>query len=406
MGKELYAQQQDRFRKQLEGDQDDLPEFKPPEVNPEHYRDVESLLFRGFLTVAAEINGVLFVFKSLNHHEFGLIRMMGDVRDGLPPPQKFWDIFLAYGVLMVEGQNILPERDRWLLEISSVFADFAKAQKNTLIRHLSELNRKSASAVLLTEAYASETYSRLRWAQLRDLDMTTPAVTGVPGTERLGLNWAQLVWRALNHFEDLHTQIERDWENAKFVGSCMAGKGIQKIYSQDDRRRRTEREAAWNRKDRLLRHVLLGDPIDEKQGGRNGTMVVARTVEDLVEQRRKELQGEKDWHDEVVERIEQQARDEQRRKREEIEALMAANEERFSGRHLEGETDFTGLTQAQVGERITLNKQLEAQTAASKILHPELYDERYAKGLQRWGLLGQTPNNDPSERRGRPFRSR
>jgi len=403
MGQESYAQEQERLRKQVDGERDELPEIKPPEVDPDHYRDVESLIFRGFLTVSAEINGVLFVFKSLNHHEFGLVRMMGDVRDGKAPPQKFWDLFLAYGVLMVDGQNILPDRDRWLIEVSEVFASFAKGPRNTLIRHLSELNRKAASAVLLTEAYATETYSRFRWAQLQNIDMTTTAVTGIAGTAQLGLNWAQLVWRAINHFEDLHAQVERDWENAKFVGSCMAGKGIQRIYAQDDRRRRSEREAAWTRKDRILRHVLMGEPLDEKKSGRAGTVIVARTVEDLVEQRRKELQGEKDWHDEVVDRIEQRARDEQKRRREEIEALMAANEDKFGGSHLQGETDFTGLTQAQVNERILRSKQIEAQQAASRILHPELYDEKYAKGVSK---ILATSDSDTSARRGRPFRSK
>ena len=40
-----------------------------PQVNPKIYQGVESLLFHGFLTIAAEINDIPFVFKTLNHRE-------------------------------------------------------------------------------------------------------------------------------------------------------------------------------------------------------------------------------------------------------------------------------------------------------------------------------------------------
>ena len=47
---------------------------KEPEVNPIIYRDVESLIFRGFLILPTQINGVDFIFKSINHHEFEYIQ--------------------------------------------------------------------------------------------------------------------------------------------------------------------------------------------------------------------------------------------------------------------------------------------------------------------------------------------
>ncbi len=406
-----YDQEQDRLKKQADGESDGLVIPKEPEVNPEVYKDVEPLLFRGFLTISAEINGVHFVFKSLNHHEFSLVRMMGDVRDGIPPPRRFWDLFLAYGVFMIDGQNVLPDRERMIPKIAGTFAEFTRNPKNLLIRHMSELNRRSASAVVLTEAYATENYSRFRWAQLQATDITAPSVTGISGTERLGMNSAQLVWRALNYYEDLHTQIERDWENAKFVGSCMAGKGIQKIYHQDDRRRKTERETAAERKDRLLRHVILGESLDEKKN--SGTKIVAKTVEDLAEQIRKDLKGEKDWHDNIVSQIEERARNERKKRRADLDAVMAENDSKFEGRQLQGATDFAGLTPEEMKERVTRNKQYEAQAASSRIFHPELLDEKYAQGLQKWGITGETSTSDPSTaipspeaRNGKPFRSK
>jgi hypothetical protein len=54
---ERYEADQAKLRKELDGEVDPKLslQVKPPEVNPEVYRDVVPLLFRGFLTVSAEI---------------------------------------------------------------------------------------------------------------------------------------------------------------------------------------------------------------------------------------------------------------------------------------------------------------------------------------------------------------
>src|SRR5688572_16803230 len=116
-----YDDTQAKLRQKYDGetDEEDLElELPPeiPEVNPEIYRDVEPLLFRGFLHVAAEINGVSFVFKSLNHHEFEMLSLMvptDGTRKGL---QKFYAHFLAHGVFMVDGVNVLADRDQHIAE--------------------------------------------------------------------------------------------------------------------------------------------------------------------------------------------------------------------------------------------------------------------------------------------------
>src|SRR5579862_2618708 len=90
-----------------------IPPPRDPEVNPEVYRDVMPLLTKGFLMQSAEINDVLFVFKSLNHHELEMVRLIGGFRPDQPPSLRFWNMFLAYGVFMIDGQNILLDRERF-----------------------------------------------------------------------------------------------------------------------------------------------------------------------------------------------------------------------------------------------------------------------------------------------------
>jgi hypothetical protein len=424
--KERYDGEQDKLRRKLEGKPEPgeiTSNVKPPEVNPEVYRDVVPLLFRGFLTVSAEINEVPFVFKSLNQHEFEMVRFLGGFQSGIEATSKFWDLFLAYGVFIIDGHNILIDRESSIHKISESFRDFPSSAKQKIIRHLSELNRKASNATLLTEAYAMETYSRFRWAQLQNLDLCQPSVTGVPGTEKLGLNWAQLTWRSLNYYEDQMVVNEREWENAKFVGACFAGKGIQKIYNQDTDRRRKTQEERITRKDRLLRHVFEGVSLEDESVTQGGSLVkIARSVEELADQLEKSLRGEKDFHDRAVEEFERRAKEQRQSRHQQLEEAMAQSRKQFSGRAILGEeTSLIGLSPEEVQDRIRFRKQYEAQNLARlQERHPEVLDEKLQKFYEKQGYGNDAPSpltltdKDPAQavplvpqrNVGKPFRSR
>lgn len=380
-----YEQEQEQLRAEYEGQSDiHITAPKEPEVNPEVYRDVEPLLFKGFLTRSAAINDTIFTFKSLNHHEFDMLRLStGPVAD----TPNFWSIFLAYGVFMVDGVNVLVNRERWIPEIAATFRAFPASARDLIIRHLSEINRRAANAVTLTEAYATEIYSRFRWAQLRGLDLTSPSVTGIGGTDHLGMNWAQHLWRAINYYDDRNEEHEREWENAKFIGACFAGKGISKVYSQDNTRRQKDRDDKLARKDKILRSILLGeDTSDKVQQAGHAVSIVARSVEDLTAQLERDLRGEKDWHDRVVEEQENQIRTQYQARRVQLEDLVRAREAEFGGGHVQGQTQLLGLSAAEVQERILRSKQLEAQKAARQVIPSQLLDPKVEEFMGRWNL--------------------
>lgn len=421
---EEYDAEQEKLLHKSEGEPSDddvrLDIPKGPEVNPEVYRDVVPLLFRGFLTISAEINNVQIVFKSLNQHEFEMVRLLGGYT-GDNATTRFWNMFLAYGVFVIDGQNVLVDRHRWMPKIAETFNDMQPGARSKVIRHLSELNRRAANATILTEAYAMENYSRYRWAQVHGLDLTLPAVTGIGGTDQIGLNWAQLAWRALNYFEDMSQTHERDWENAKFVGSCSAGKGISKVYNRDHDRHRKEAEDRIARKDRVLRHVFEGVPLDEDKVLRNGQVVqVAQTVEQLADQLEKTLRGEKDWHDEVVDAHEKRVRDQVQAQQAQRIMLAEESERKFEGRRVLGGTDMQGLTPQQAQERVQRARQIEAQKIANGFVYPDAEgQEKMERFLDRHGLLGpqiettvETSDRDtsdvlplpPPRDRGKPWR--
>jgi hypothetical protein len=409
-----YEQQQAELKKIEDGDGLRIEVPKEPEVEAHVYKDVEPLLFRGFLTQVVEINEVTFVIKTLNHHEFEMLRLSTGYEPGKPIKQKFWNHFLAFGVFMVDGVCILPDRDHWIPKIAKMFEELPVSVKNRIIRHQSELNRRSSNAVTITECYAMEHQSRYRWLQSHGLDMTTTAITGISGTERLGMNWAQLTWRAINTIEDQRQKIEHEWDNAKFVGSCSAGKGIQKVYNQDTTRRQKEREELLSRKDMLLRHVILGEPLLEKTDKAGAVWVSAKSVEELTKQLESDLRGEKDWHDAVVDQYESRIRDGYSSRMTQIAEMDRAREEEFGGKRLVGGTETKGLSVAEVRERVTRSRQVAAQDDAKRMVFPEIQDEKLRGALDKY--IGQNPSPDAGPRpaplpvqtvnrpQGRPFR--
>ncbi len=350
------------------------------QVDPKVWRDCESLLYRGFIAVKGDINGVPFIFKSLNHHEFEHIQWIA----GNAQQDRFYNIFLAYGVFMVEGENVLANRSEWVNQLDEeFFSVLPLPAKNKMVRYLSEINRRASNAVTLTEAYATERSSRFKWAQLQGIDLMSPTCTGVAGTETLGLNFAQLVWRALNHFEDLRDVAEREWDNAKFVGSCSAGKEIQKIYNQDKSRRQKEKEAKDLRKDQLLRQVLLGETPEDAESGKREVKIIARSVEELAKQLEASLRGEKDWHDLVVEAEERRMQEQIEDRRNKINDMFQKRVEEEGAREVSAQTLITqGLTPAQVQQEIQRRRALEAQKLASRMVPSE--DPRLAAIMNKY----------------------
>lgn len=361
---------------------------REPEVDPAHFRDTESLIYRGFLAVSASINKVRFVFKSLNHHELGHLQWMYDLED-VTTRDAYYNTFLAYGVYMVDGQNILPERDRWVPQLEELFANLAPMARASVIRHMSEVNRRSSRALTLTEAYQMERSSRFRWAQMKGLDLMSSSCTGIAGTEHFGLNYAQLIWRALNYYEDLRDTAEREWDNAKFIGSCFAGKEIKKVYDRDRDRRDKERNDRINRRDQILRHVLLGEELSSDREASGYQLVTARTAEELAGQLESDLRGERDWHDEVVAREEDRLREAERARSEQLKELQLASIQKNSDKLLTGGSDPSrSYSPEEIKERTLRARQLRAQSQSARLLR----DEKMDSFLRKHNIIEDEPD--------------
>lgn len=286
-----------------------LPEHYKP-VDDEVWSELESYLFQGFLISSAFFYDRTFVFKTLNHHELRLIHYVRPMKASpIGVRDAYRSAFIAHSVLMVDGENVLPGRPRRVSRLSKTVGKMDRGIQDKIMESLAALNERASRLYPLTEVYVHENRSRYRWLHTVGQPVHFPSSTGLSGTDEIGMNHCQQAWTALNRLLDVKEQMERDWTNAKFVGSCFAGKGVRAIDERDKARRERERTELEELKMKVL-HAYLNRSASVEGGelvslpdGRSASVFGrfrADSAEELRDQLEKSLSGEKDHHDLVV----------------------------------------------------------------------------------------------------------
>lgn len=299
------------------------------QVDDSVWEELEKFIFTGFLVSPATVQNQSFVFKTLNHHELRNIQFMKPAR-GIPEERSnFRSSFIAHSVFMIDGNNALYERPRHINRLIRAISKIPAKLQDQIVENLGALNEKTQLLLPLVEAYAYENRSRYRWMQIKGQPIHSPLSTGIPGTDQIGMNTCQQTWVAMNHIVDRHDEIERDWQNAKFIGSCFAGKGIRSLEEKDKNRREKERTEREDLKMKVLYIYLnrkVGKEVKDEEpvpitlpDGRLAHVVKrfrAETAQELAQQLSSALSGEMDYHDMVIAAKEKQIR----ARSEEIEA--------------------------------------------------------------------------------------
>lgn len=365
-----YEKDQEILQREMDGERgsttssplDDvsLTEPQAPEVNPVIYRDVESMLFRGFVVSTGKFESVPVVWKNLNHTEFDFLTLVHD-----PDSIEFQNAFLARSMFIIAGRSVLAEQATG--ELEDFFSKLPHGHRAYMVRELQLLNERASRATRMVEAYAMEKNSRWRWAQIRGLDMSSPSLTGIRGTEVLGYNWCQLIWRALNQNEDQIEALENSWDHAKFIGSCFTK--LDKVYSSDRKRRQDNQRERIRRKDQILREVVLFEDPEASGRGSPHRYEVAMDAKDLIRQVKKELAGEKDFHDEVIEAATKHYQDTLAEQERMIEEARKESEARFgSGSVYQGGADISHpIDPSQLQEFLRKNREETPQIPKTSI---------------------------------------
>jgi len=270
------------------------------------YKNLEQLIFQGFLTLPVCIQDTRFVLKTINTVEFEKARLYLGLRQSDHIIHQLY--FIAHSILMVNDVNVLQSRSESLPYIIKSLQTLPVSYLTRMVTLLTDLNNLSVKSGPLIEAYCYEDVSRQNWMSLKGYKLNDPMVSGVEGTQYIGLNTYQKLWVSLNNLEDIKIAREVDWDYAKFVGSCFNPKGVRNIEAHDKGRRAREREE----REMIRKGVVEDDTIK----------IQANTVEELMDELERSLKGEKDWHDKVIEEYERKTTEDYRKQKESYLEIM------------------------------------------------------------------------------------
>jgi hypothetical protein len=279
------------------------------------YEDVETLILNGFLSHSVRIKGISVSLRSLGPGDVVLLKARAS--SGLDDDWKVWAI--ASAIWMVDGYCLLDEVHA-APRLAKMIWRLPKYVREVLFSLVSGLFVRQGLALEATEAYCYESISRFRWraggGQLPNMH------SGIPGVDRMGTNYVQRMWTFFNRVEDAQLEEDATWEGFKLVTSAMAPKGVKKIDTHDKERKKTELEHRQNVADRMF-YTRMGviKPQDEKTTVRPMLGNGSKSADDLVDEMKRWVTGEDDWHDQIVneykrkvsERYEQEKQERQRR---------------------------------------------------------------------------------------------
>ncbi len=293
-----------------------VPEQYRP-VNDEVWEELEDHLFTGFLVSPALVFDRTFVFKTLNHNELRFVNHLKPRgKDPREARDRFKAAFIAHSIFLIDGENVLNGRAAHMRRLVNIVGKLTRPMQDKLLEELGILNQKAVRLYPLVEVYVYENRSRFKWMYLNGggTPIHSTAATGIAGTQELGMNYCQQTWVAVNRLTDTKEQMDRDWQNAKFVGSCFNGKGVRSVDERDKARRERERTEREDAKMRVLYAYLnrqagaAEEDLKDKAQLPDGRIAKvekkfqAISVDELAEQLSAALSGEKDHHDLVIDR--------------------------------------------------------------------------------------------------------
>lgn len=370
-------------------------------VNDEVWADLESYVFKGFLTSPSHLFGGTYVFKTLNHHELSYVRQFRPLRAAPMDVQATYrSYFIAYSMFIVNGENVLYRRPEHIRKLVETVAKIDPAMQDEIVANLAVLNERAARLHPLTEVYVHESRSRFRWMHAQGHPIHSTVNTGVPGTEELGMNYCQQAWTALNRMMDHREVAEYHWAHAKFIGSCWASKGVRAVEERDKARKEKDRSDLEDLKMKVLyRYLNRLSGKEEPEGlyqlpdGRMASVVKWHRGDDidkLKEQLERAVNNEKDYHDLVIERKIRQFK-------EQAAGIADARRSAFKAPSLvggKGETKVGGSSTVLAGGR----EEVEARLGRLKSLQRQQMQE-YARKAEGESVRQAFDSGDPDKDR-------
>jgi len=254
------------------------------------YRALSDLITKGFMSMHMDLKGVPIVFKTVNENEFELIQLYVGSKEDL---FKFNTFFMAFSVLMVDGENILPDRDKTLKILYDFFYDLPTSVYGKVMDELSALKDDMFEASKYLEGFCYTDYSRVLWRMRRN-SPNREEFTGIKGTENLSINVCQSNWMLINQTLDHEEEHDNQFSLALLIASASNPKGVKSVKAKYD----LSVQTAVKKRKKL---AMEGSSPEKVQWTPESWAAPVDTAEELVAELERQMSGKKDKHDLFIE---------------------------------------------------------------------------------------------------------
>lgn len=274
------------------------------------YKDLEDLLYLGFIPCQVRIGDIDFVFKSISDLEYRKTVLMSGIKGTPQYTNKFHHNYLYHSLYMVNGESVLDKRDSYHGEIINVFKTFPSFIFSKVFKTLDSLSLRLNNCVNLVEPYSYEHESRYSWISKRNTILNSYQQTGIRGTDELGLNQFQKYWTVLNIREDSKEAFDEKYSLIKFLASFTDPKAVRKIDGQD----KAKKEEEEKKRERIKitgteeENLRYNDPTATREG--------------IITELEKQMRGDKDDHDRAIEDLEKKLRSDMLKQMQELKSMQ------------------------------------------------------------------------------------
>lgn len=268
----------------------------------EAYKVLSDLVFKGFLSVELSLDGIPFVFKTINDKEFELIKIFSGSPENPSYTIRFELYFLVFSILITGSTLVLPDRDKRIQELYNLVERMPGRVYKKVMEELSSLREYSFEALKFIEGFSYTSDARDMWKSLGGNFPHRDEFTGIPGTTQLGMSIHQESWVNINRMMDVQEEYNQKYNLAILVASASNPKGVQRISGQHENAIRVAEERR--------RRIAEAGYIDKHGWSPEGWASPVDTAEELVAELDRQMSGIKDKHDEFFEAYMKRMKDE------------------------------------------------------------------------------------------------
>ena len=259
------------------------------------YKDLESVLYKGCISFSAQWEGVHLSFRTPDRESQEIL--INRVAEG----SKSWKVWLVSTYLQsVNGFQISNDQNSpWL--VSKIWADnLLNVELDVLCSVCFGLKKRTDRCYKLVEAYCQEPYSRYNWKI---------------GTKSKGDTYVGQVWSSINRIEDELEEDMRNWSHTRAIVGAMSGKAAKSLAKSEEQYIKSRKLSAQRTIEKAINEILFGEvappePEYMEIGGEKVLVPIIspQSLESLESEMARDMRGEKDLHDILVEDYKARAR--------------------------------------------------------------------------------------------------